>query len=176
MITTHNQTQAAPLFHTNHSGENFAQLFPRFIQLTPEYKVSLNQEVYRMTEQSKRERLMVKMPISGELEGGIIAYLNPSHFSPNDIHIITGVFCESINILAGHFLTRLDQEEDLMCSLHLPVIYSANSEKEHNYDFLKSLENNGVEIESFELDGTLDNQNKSGDLLVQIFLMRKEVK
>jgi hypothetical protein len=151
-------------------------LFPRFIQLTPEFKIVLNDEPQKMTPQLKQERLMLKMPVSGELEGGIIAYLDPKQFSTNDLNVLTGVFCESVNILTGHFLTRIDQEENLMCSLQFPVIYGVNSQKEHNYDFFTSLENNGVEVQSFELEGSLSSPSKTAKLLIQVFLVQRGAK
>lgn len=154
---------------------DIADLFPREIQITPQYKVQLKTTIDLAQEQEKGSRLLVKIPISGELEGGIIAYLTPNDFAKNTMHVLTGLFCESINILSGHFLTNLDADKNIMCSLSHPVIYSIDSNKNHNYEYLNLLEKNGVQIHSFELNGDLTDGQAIANLTIQVFYFHKDV-
>jgi hypothetical protein len=151
-----------------------ADLFPKEIQITPQYKVQLSPNYYMAKEQDKGSRILVKIPISGELEGGIIAYLDPNDFPKKSIHVLTGLFCETINILSGHFLTNLDADKNIMCSLSHPVIYALDSDKNHNYEYLNLLEKNGVELQSFELNGVLRDNQSTAKLSIQVFYVHKE--
>jgi hypothetical protein len=61
MISTTNQSQnATQLFHNNIDEGCFSHLFPRYIQLTPEFRIVLNEDTLKMTEQSKQQRMQKK--------------------------------------------------------------------------------------------------------------------